>query len=46
MAEVNIKYACGCGFTTNDAQKAIDHVEKTGHTISSMTGTIKPSTKK
>jgi len=42
VAEVNIKYACGCGFTTYTLQKAIDHVEKTGHTISAIVGTIKP----
>ena len=41
MAEVNIKYACGCGFTTKDIQEAINHVEKTGHTITSIVGTIK-----
>lgn len=43
MAEINIKYACGCGFTTYVLQEAIDHVEKTGHTISSIVGTIRPS---
>lgn len=41
MADVNIKYACGCGFSTNDLEKAIAHVEKTGHTLTSITGTIK-----
>lgn len=43
MADVNIKYACGCGFSTTDIEKAISHVERTGHTISSIVGTIKPS---
>jgi len=41
VAEVNIKYACGCGFSTTDIQEAINHAEKTGHTITSITGYIK-----
>ncbi len=42
MADVNIKYVCGCGFSTTHIDKAEAHVEKTGHTITSIVGTIKP----
>ncbi len=41
MAEVSIKYACGCGFTTHNIEEAMDHVVTTGHTITSITGVIK-----
>lgn len=42
MAVVNIKYACGCGkCKTNDVSQAVDHVEKTGHTITAISGSIK-----
>jgi hypothetical protein len=31
--KVYLKANCGCGFTTDDIEKAKDHVKETGHTM-------------
>jgi len=31
MARVYLKASCGCGFTTEDMEKAKKHVAETGH---------------
>jgi len=33
MAQIQVKYRCGCGFTTNDPEKAVEHSDHNKHTI-------------
>jgi len=33
MLNINPKYNCGCGFTTDKEKEAIDHVKKTKHSV-------------
>lgn len=40
MALVDIKYSCGCGWNTKNPVDAVNHVDKTGHTIT-IFGTVK-----
>lgn len=35
-----IQYNCGCRFNTHKEAEAVDHVQKTGHTITAL-GSIK-----
>ena len=44
MAEIKVQYNCGCGFVTTEESKAVDHVDKTEHTISIL-GIITSNTK-
>jgi len=32
-AAIQIKYTCGCGFRTDKLDEAVQHVEKTGHSM-------------
>ena len=41
MAEVKVKYTCGCGYSTHDPEEAISHVDKNGHAMD-IHGTIRP----
>ena len=36
MVSIEIKFACGCGFKTGSMEEAAEHVEKTGHVITSV----------
>ena len=40
MAKLEVEYNCGCGFTTTKESEAVDHANKTGHTLSVL-GAIK-----
>ncbi len=33
MAEVNVRFYCGCKFSTTDMLQAIIHVDNTGHSM-------------
>lgn len=43
MADIDVKvrYACGCGFKTDYHDEACNHVEKTGHAITGISGHIR-----
>jgi len=33
MATNNVKYQCGCGYSTKKVEEAVQHVEKQQHTM-------------
>lgn len=37
--KVDIKYGCGCGFSTRDVDRAAAHCKSTSHTLS-ISGTV------
>lgn len=40
MIKIDIQYNCGCGFKTDNQEKAIDHSVEKGHTLD-VTGIIR-----
>lgn len=43
MADVLIKYSCGCGFKTENMEEAIEHCDNRGHSLTVL-GTIRNQT--
>lgn len=43
MATIDIVYICGCGFKTKEIGGAEAHADQTKHTVTSFSGSIKPS---
>ena len=43
MAKIDIRYGCGCKYSTNDVVEAVGHCDSTGHKMT-ITGTITPDT--
>lgn len=41
MAKTNIKFQCGCGYTTNNYLEAAIHADSTSHTLTVL-GTVHP----
>lgn len=44
MARIDVKYDCGCGYSTKSLEEAIKHAESQKHTLTAL-GTIKPENK-
>lgn len=44
MAKGNIRFHCGCGFSTTNPLEAALHVDSTGHTLDVL-GTVQPDNK-
>ena len=42
MAEVNIKYCCGCGFTTTNLAEAVLHSDLNKHSLDVVGRIVKP----
>lgn len=45
MADVKVKYHCGCRFSTKDPEEAIKHCNEKNHTLTAV-GTIEKDQKK
>lgn len=41
MAKAYYRYSCGCGFTTDDEEKALQHADEKNH-ILSVKGSVVP----
>jgi len=41
MVKIYYRYSCGCGFTTEQEDKAIEHVKETKH-IMDVKGSVTP----
>ena len=44
MAKVDIRHACGCGYTTSNLEEAVKHANERKHTLTVL-GTIRPESK-
>ncbi len=44
MAEVKVKYCCGCGYTATNLVDAVLHSDQTGHSLDA-TGQVKADKK-
>ena len=42
MARVSYHYSCGCGYTTENEERALEHSQKEGH-IMDVKGNVVPS---
>jgi len=40
VIKTQIRFNCGCGHQSTSLEEAVEHVQKTGHTINGMTGMI------
>jgi len=41
MVKIKYRYTCGCGFNTEQEEKALEHVKETGH-IMDVKGSVTP----
>jgi len=45
MADVKVKFHCGCGFSTTESEEAVKHCNEKNHTLTAV-GTINKDQKK